>query len=166
MILRSFRSGGVSFLKISRESNGGRVEIAPRTKLDREWRREGEKRNKTLRPRPPRGIYTPGKLGPNYPGVPGLSRWKTGQSGSPWRCADVSKTEWFGMDKDWRSSGLRYITYLRSANNQSRWTMTSNKQQINPNLFEIQTFHGLFWNVIFLIKALYYDHTSMYTSSS
>ena len=74
MIFRSFWSGGDPSLKILREIVGGRVEIAPRTKLDREWRREGEKRKKTLRPRPPRGIYTPGKLGPNYPGVPGLSR--------------------------------------------------------------------------------------------
>ena len=138
-ILQRFHSGGDPSLKIWQENVGGRVEIAPRTKLDREWRREGEKRKKTLRPRPPRGIYTPGKLGPNYPGVPGLSRWKTGQSGSPWRCADVFVKEWFGIDIGWRSSGLRHITHLRSANNQSRWTMTSSEQRINPN-FSKSTF--------------------------
>ena len=68
MILRRIRSGGDSSLKILRENDGKKVEIAPRANLGGERRREGEKEEETVKTRPPRGIYTLGKLCPDYPG--------------------------------------------------------------------------------------------------
>ena len=57
------------------------MEIAPRAKFDGVWQRGVEIEERTVKTRPPHGIYTLGKLGPDYPGpspdnpeVFGLSR--------------------------------------------------------------------------------------------
>ena len=58
MILRNFWSGGEPSLKIWRDSNGGKVEIAPTEKWGWEWRR-GKKRMRVTvkKPDPTRHIY-------------------------------------------------------------------------------------------------------------